>query len=119
LTQNITVFYREAMPVGEHKGDVLLLHGTSFTSETWQKRVMQPVGFMNILAAAGYRVIAVDLPGWADAARSLVRLTAVADAWHHSESHLEHEVHAATHQGVRTRAACCRVALVVRWVVFR
>jgi pimeloyl-ACP methyl ester carboxylesterase len=57
------LFYREAMPVAAVRGDILLLHGASFSSSTWAKRVMSPVGAMNVMAAAGYRVVAVDLPG--------------------------------------------------------
>lgn len=60
--KNIEVFYREARPpdsVTASGQSVLLLHGRSFNSETWEK-----LGTLNILAAMGHRVVAVDLPGY-------------------------------------------------------
>ena len=45
-------------PQGDKKETVLLLHGQSFTSETWTEiRTLQMLGGM------GHRAVAVDLPG--------------------------------------------------------
>lgn len=54
------MFYRETMPLNpaQSAGNVLLLHGQSFTSKNWVD-----IKTMQIFAAAGYHVIAVDLPG--------------------------------------------------------
>jgi len=61
----VKIYFREikAISNGDEKNDVkvdvLLLHGRKFSSKTWKD-----LKTMNILAANGYRTVAVDLPGY-------------------------------------------------------
>jgi len=57
--QNITLVYREVAPLSS-QGDVLLLHGMSFSALTW---VSEPVYTLQALNKVGYRAVALDLPG--------------------------------------------------------
>ncbi|KAJ4250977.1 hypothetical protein NW762_011627 [Fusarium torreyae] len=56
VSKDLQIHYREAQPIGESKGTVLLIHGYPQTSFQF-RFVIQPI------AAAGYRVIAPDTTG--------------------------------------------------------
>jgi len=66
----MTDIVKHRIPVGEgevhclsetsgSKGDVLLLHGAKFSSATWRE-----LGTLDILAEAGFRAHALDMPGY-------------------------------------------------------
>ncbi len=55
--QPIRIHYLEASASGQPA--VLLLHGASFSAQTWQD-----LGTIALLAGQGYRAVAVDLPGF-------------------------------------------------------
>lgn len=52
-----TLHYLEAGEGGEEV--IVLLHGMKFNAETWQE-----LGTMDFLAAQGFKVVAVDMPGF-------------------------------------------------------
>ena len=65
--QEFDIFVKEATAL-RPKIDILLLHGAKFTSNTWHTLVSKQHPDMNtisMLAAAGYRAVAIDLPGTA------------------------------------------------------
>ncbi|XP_069981505.1 putative protein-lysine deacylase ABHD14B [Penaeus vannamei] len=61
-------FYREAHPpdgVSNSGEVVVLLHGAAFKSETWLN-----LNTINLLAAMGHQVVAIDLPGYGETNRT-------------------------------------------------
>lgn len=76
VTNNINImgantFYREAKPPTEVESSgevVVLLHGAAFKSANWLE-----LNTINLLAAMGHRVIAVDLPGYGESKQASVQ----------------------------------------------
>lgn len=58
-SQGVNIFYRESSQIVDSKITLLLLHGMSFSSKTWLDLTT-----IALFTAAGYRTIAVDLPGF-------------------------------------------------------
>ncbi|XP_060080327.1 putative protein-lysine deacylase ABHD14B [Ylistrum balloti] len=56
---------REPVLKEKSRGEVLLLHGQKFTSETWEAKCPT----LQFLGAAGYRAVAVDLPNFGDSTK--------------------------------------------------
>lgn len=72
VLKNPSVFFREAIPIHKDRApaterglEVIFLHGQSFTSKTWEE-----LGTLALLSEKGYRVIAIDLPGYGDSPSS-------------------------------------------------
>ena len=56
----MTVHYKETLPPSGRSVDhsVFFLHGSSFSSKTWED-----IKTLQLVAAMGYRAVAVDIPG--------------------------------------------------------
>ena len=65
-TAGADLYVQEAGPAEGRP--VLLLHGGRFSSQTWRE-----LGTIDALAAAGHRVVAIDLPGYGRSSSSRVK----------------------------------------------
>lgn len=63
LVEDVKLYYLETIPPFKikYRGDLLYLHGAAFSSHDWNKN--RP-SILQMSAAAGYRTIAIDLPGF-------------------------------------------------------
>ncbi|KAL1473762.1 hypothetical protein MTO96_038488 [Rhipicephalus appendiculatus] len=60
VIDGLTVFYQEVNPQGAYANiSVLMLHGAAFKSQTWYD-----LGTLGNLGLMGYRVVAIDIPGY-------------------------------------------------------
>ena len=55
--ENARIHYLETGQ--KNSASVLLLHGASFTAQTWEE-----IGTLELLTTGGYRAVAVDIPGY-------------------------------------------------------
>ena len=66
--RSTNVFFREYVPEKiTKKMDIFLLHGSAFTSMTWEQ-----IQTLEQLKENGYRAIAVDLPGFGESPNILI-----------------------------------------------
>lgn len=65
----VRIGYNDVTPGGEHRGNVLLLHGTPGLALNFE--LLGP-----LIADQGYRVISIDRPGFGDSSRDLPNLSA-------------------------------------------
>lgn len=67
------LYYLEAKPSVKvkYRGNLLYLHGAAYSSHDWNR---DKPSIMQISAAAGYRTIAIDLPGMIELFNIAVKL---------------------------------------------
>lgn len=67
--KKFNIYFREYVPkrLDEKPFDVVMFHGAAFTSLTWKQ-----IETLTILRDAGYRVIAVDLPGFGESPQGTI-----------------------------------------------
>lgn len=64
---DIDVFVVDRSPTGPSVGSVLFLHGSSYTSSVWDR-----TGLLDDVTEAGWRAVAIDLPGHGQTRRSAI-----------------------------------------------